>query len=216
VKVLRIVVGAVVLSVGAPALAGTSGSAGGAAVPATMSLSRSGHVSYQGCPAQNVELTVMVSARTFGLGQNVRYMVRLHNLSAKACLGVTQSGPVQSGPTQPGPTQPGPRGSLSFALGPCGSLPLWITNSRGARVYPDAGGISCPLLLGPRLFGHATLRLAGTWDRVEGARRPARIPTPAPPGRYRLSVGGVASVPFTLANSLPLAALTTKDSGAPA
>jgi hypothetical protein len=205
------VVGAVVLSVGALAVAPTRCLAGGASRPAPMSLSRSGHVSYQGCPARAVELTVTVSARAFGLGQDVRYMVRLHNLSARECLG-----PAQPGPAQPGPAQPGPRGSLSFALGPCGSLPLGITNARGGRVFPGSGGISCPLLLGPALFGHATLRMSGTWDRVEGGLRPARIPTRAPPGRYRLVVGGVVGVPFTLTNALPLAALTTKDSVAPA
>jgi hypothetical protein len=203
---LHVVVGAVVLSVGALAGAPTRSAAGGASRRASMSLSRSGHVSYQGCPARAVELTVTVSARAFGLGQDVRYMVRLHNLSARECLG----------PAQPGPAQPGPRGSLSFALGPCGSLPLGITNARGGRVFPGSGGISCPLLLGPALLGHATLRMSGTWDRVEGGLRPARIPTRAPPGRYRLVVGGVVSVPFTLTNALPLAALTTKDSVAPA
>jgi hypothetical protein len=211
VRVLRVVVGAVVLSVGALAVVPTRSLAGGASRQAPMSLSRSGHVSYQGCPARAVELTVTVSARAFGLGQDVRYTVRLHNLSARECLGAAQFGPAQ-----PGSPRPLPRGSLSFVLGPCGSLPLEVTNARGERVFPNTGGISCPLLLGPPLFGHATLRTTGMWDRVEGGLRPARIPTPAPPGRYRLVVGGGISVPFTLTNALPLAALTTKDSVAPA
>ncbi len=214
-RVLRVVVGAVVLSVGALAVAPTRSLAGGASRQTPMSLSRSGHVSYQGCPARSVELTVTVPARAFGLGQDVRYTVRLHNLSARECLGAAQSG-LQPGPRSPALPSPSLRGSLSFVLGPCGSLPLGVTNARGERVFPNTGGISCPLLLGPPLFGHATVRMTGTWDRVEGGLRPARIPTPAPPGRYRLVVGGVVSVPFTLTNALPLAALTTKDSVAPA
>jgi hypothetical protein len=193
------------LGLGSLAPAGMSAAAGTAPQRVASPLSRSAHVAYQGCPSKDVVLTVTLSARTYGLGQNVHYMVRLHNLSATRCAGATPAAP--GGPLRVGP--------LSVALGPCGSLPLWITDSRRAPVFPNTGGVSCPLLLGPPLAPHATLRTAGTWDRVEGGLRPARIPRPAPPGRYQLVVGRGVSLPFTLTNAPSVAALTTDTLGDP-
>ncbi len=197
--VVRAKTGVVLLGLGALALAPTSGTAGATTHRAPAALSRTGHVSYQGCPARDVELTVTLSARTYGLGQNVHYMVRLHNLSAETCAGV--GAPAIS-------LLPGRTGSGLLELGGCGSLPLAITDAHGAQVFPDTGPIACPVVLGQALAPHATLRLSGTWNRVEGGLRPARIPRPAPPGRYRLAVDTVVSLPFTLTNAPPVAALT--------
>ncbi len=169
---------------------------GAASHPAPTTISRSAHVAYAGCPAKDVELTVTLPTRTFGLGQNVHYQVRLHNLSATACRNGT--------PTHP---ELGPPG---LQLGPCSSMPLSIENARNTQVFPDAGGLACPALLGPPLAPHATLRAIGTWDRVEGAVRAGHIPMPAPSGRYRLVIGRVVSVPFTLTDAPPTADLTAR------
>jgi len=141
---------------------------------------------------------VTLSARTYSLGQNVHYAVRVHNLIATTCPGGARSVPAL----------PGRSPLPALQLGPCSSLPLSIENARGEQVFPDAGGIACPMLIGPSLAPRATVRALGTWDRVEGILRPAHIPTPAPAGRYHLVIGGV-SLPFTLTNDAPAAALTS-------
>jgi hypothetical protein len=205
---LAVVAAVVALGAGALVFAGASdaaSAASGATVRVSTSNSRSAHVSYQGCPAKDIALTLALSARSYGLGQVVRYVVRVHNLSAKSCGGgqlPTSARPGQSGPLP------------SIGLGPCGPLPLSIRNARGAQVFPSVGNLACPVLMGQALTAHATLRASGTWDRVEGGLRPARIPTPAPPGRYRLVVGGV-SVPFTLTNAPPAAALAARTAAPP-
>jgi hypothetical protein len=188
--------------VAAVATTGADGFSGAATHRASTTTSQSAHVSYGSCPAKDVELTVMLSARTYAVGQSVRYAVRLHNLSAKTCVAGAQFAPAYR-------TYPA-QGSSSLEVGPCSSLPLSIENGRGEQVYPDVGGIACPMLMGPSLAPHATLRTTGTWDRVEGSFRPAHIPTQAPAGRYRLSVGRATGVPFTLTNALPAAALTAQ------
>ena len=165
-----------------------------------IAISRSAHVPYAGCPAKDVELTVTLPARTFGLGQNVHYLVRVHNLSAKTCPGGARSVPAL----------PGRSPLPALQLGPCSSLRLSIENARNSQVYPDTGGVACPLLIGPSLAPHATVRALGTWDRVEGTLRPAHVPTPAPPGRYRLVVGEVVKVPFTLTDAPVTAAVTAR------
>jgi hypothetical protein len=199
--VARAKVGVVVLGLAALVLAESSAAAGAATQRAPTAPSRSAHVAYQGCAAKDVELTVTLSARTYGLGQNVRYMVRLHNRSATRCPG--EEAPAVS-------VLPGPSGPGSLEFGRCGSLPMSIRNTHGAQVFPDTGAIACPMMIGQALAPHATLRFSGTWDRVEGGLRPTRIPRPAPPGRYRLVIDGVVSLPFTLTNAPPVAALTAR------
>ena len=192
--------GVVALGIAALAAVGPSGPAGAATQRIPSTVSRSAHVPYQGCPAKDVELTVTLSARTYGLGQNVHYLVRLHNLSAKVCPGGALSVP----------SLPGASPLPALQLGPCGSLPVAVENARGAPVFPDTGGLACPVLLGATLTAHETLRTLGTWDRVEGSLRPAHLPTSAPAGRYRLLIGGVVTVPFTLTDAPPTAALSAR------
>jgi hypothetical protein len=196
---LRTGAGVIALLAAAVVTTGAGGVTGAATARASTIVSRSAHVSYEGCPAKDVELTVTLSARTYAVGQNVHYWVRLHNLSAKTCIDGAKFAPVDAA-----------RGPSSLDIGPCSSLPLSIENTRSEQVYPDAGGIACPMLLGPSLTPHATLRTTGTWDRVEGSFRPVHIPAPAPPGHYRLFVGHAAGVPFTLTDVLPAAALTAR------
>jgi hypothetical protein len=197
VKVVGRVLGVVGLVIAALAAVGTPGAATRLA-PST--ISRSAHVPYEGCPAKNIVLTVTLSARTYAIGQNVHYLVRLHNLSAKVCPGGPRSVPPL----------PGASPLPALQLGPCSSLPLSVENARGAQVFPDTGGLACPVLLGPSLKAHQTLRSLGTWDRVEGSLRPAHLPTAAPAGRYRLVLGGVVKVPFTLTDAPPRAALSAR------
>jgi hypothetical protein len=200
VKVVGRVLGVVALAIAALAGVGPRGTAGATTHRVPSTISRSAHVPYEGCPAKDVELTVTLSARTYGIGQDVHYLVRLHNLSAKVCPEGARSVP----------SLPGASPLPALQLGPCSSLPLSVENARGAQVFPDTGGLACPVLLGPSLKAHQTLRARGTWDRVEGSLRPARLPTPAPAGRYRLVLGGVVTVPFTLTDAPPTAALSAR------
>ena len=76
-------------------------------------------------------------------------------------------------------------------------------------MFPATEGLACPVLLGPSLKAHGAAA-PGTWDRVEGSLCPAQLPTPAPVGRYRLVLGGVVKVPFTLTDAPPTAALSAR------
>jgi hypothetical protein len=142
-------------------------------------------VAYHTCPAADVELTATVSRSSYGAGQTVAYQVALHNLSGRTCAGGS------SLPTLPG--QPG-----RLAIGLCGDVPVRILDAKGAPVFPGSESISCPVLLGPPLPAHGTLRASGTWNQEEGGVRPARTATAAPRGRYRLVVGASLQVPFAL------------------
>jgi hypothetical protein len=193
--VVRAGFGVVVLAVAVLTGVGTE-PVGAASHRVPTTISRSAHVAYADCPAKDVELTVTLPSRTYGLGQNVHYLVRLHNLTARTCNTGTPAQPELGPPV--------------LALGPCSSMPLSIKNARNTQVFPDAGGIACPALLGPSLAPHATLRATGTWDRVEGALRSAHIPMPAPAGRYRLVIARAVSVPFTLSDAPPTADLTAR------
>jgi hypothetical protein len=188
------------LGIAVLAALGPNGTTGAATHGTPSTISRSAHVPYEGCPAKDVELTVTLLARTYGIGQNVHYLVRLHNLSAKVCPGGARSVP----------SLPGASPLPALQLGPCSPLPLSVENARGTQVFPDTGGLACPVLLGPSLAPHETVRASGTWDRVEGSLRPAHLPTPAPAGRYRLAIGGVVEVPFTLTDAPPTAALSAR------
>jgi hypothetical protein len=185
----------VVLALAVLATAGTD-PAGAVTHRAPTTASRSVHVAYAGCAAKDVELTVTLSARSYGLGQNVHYLVRLHNLSAKACSNGTPAHPELGPP--------------ALQVGPCSAMPLSIENVRGTQVFPDSGAFACPALLGPPLTPHGTLRATGTWDRVEGAFGPAHVPKAAPVGRYRLAIGRLVSVPFALTDAAPTADLSAR------
>jgi hypothetical protein len=192
------------LTIAAAGLAGLAGFAAFGAVPAQATtaqrpLTVSAHVPYEGCPAKDVVLSVTLSQRTYGLGQNVGYRIRLHNQSSQTCAPAGL------------PTTSAPHGlALGPALtGPCSAFPVVIEDHRGAQVSPGAEAISCPALMGPALAPHGTLTAHSSWDRVEGGdRRPARFPSPAPAGTYHLVVDGHVSLPFTLSNAAVPASFT--------
>ena len=165
-------------------------------------VTRSVHVAYASCPVKDVVLTLSVPQRSYGPGQVVRYRVALHNTSGRVC------GYGGSTSSRPGPTLPGVvAGAL---LGPCGPLPASIVDAKGHVVSPGVGAISCPVILGPPLAAHATVSTTGTWDQtVGGGLRPARRGSPAPPGTYRIVIGGKVSLPITVSGVTPSPGVTS-------
>ena len=164
-------------------------------------VTRSAHIAYENCPAKDVVLSLSVPRHTYATGQPVTYRVSLHNESGRRC---TVPG------AQPSSLLPNANASslgvtqLGFLLGPCSPLPLTIDNAKGVEVFPGPEAISCPAFQGPPLAARATISTTGTWDQVVGGGlRPARLPTPAPAGLYRIEVGTKVSVPISLVGGPP-------------
>jgi hypothetical protein len=161
----------------------------GASSPGGPAVTRSGHIAYLGCRAADVVLRVSVPHSSYGPGQPVRYRVSLHNVSAHSC-------------TAPGAPARASNAPVSELLGPCGQLSVVVDNAHGLDVYPGPEAISCPAYLGPVLAAHGTLAASGTWDQSEGpligGRLHSHVIRHAPPGRYRIMIGGAVSVAVTL------------------
>jgi hypothetical protein len=157
---------------------------------------RSARVGFEGCRVGQVVLSVSVPARPILLRTPLRYSVRLHNTGQTAC-----------GP--PGTQLPGAARGLT--VGPCGLLPVFVSDHSGRMVYPGPINYMCvrmsPIHLGPGTTASAT----GTWVQVEhpGTGGGSPCTSQAPPGRYRLTVasstgnsGGPSArvvVPFSIA-----------------
>ena len=197
---------AVLLTTAAPPAA-----AADKATTTSPAVTRSAHIAYEGCPAKDVVLSVSVGHDTYLTGQLVTYRVSLHNESGRRC---TVPGD-QASILLPNANSSSPAGGqLGYLLGPCSSLPLTIDNSKGVQVFPGPEAVSCPNFLGPPLGAHATISTTGTWNQmVGGGLRPARVPTLAPPGRYRIMVGSKVGVSVTFVG--PQAAPGVTSAGRP-
>jgi hypothetical protein len=155
------------------------------AAPPGHPLTRSAHVAFDGCPAKAVTLTVTIPAGP-APSAPVRYDVTVHNRGNTACGTAFRSGPPAAG---------------RFAVGPCSSMPATFVNALGVDVYPGQAAFFCPLITGPYIAPHATVRATATWPGTEDvATRPGGPSQlrPAPPGAYELVVDNAVEVPFTL------------------
>jgi hypothetical protein len=184
-----------------PAAAATHATTTTTSTSAPSAVTRSAHIAYENCPAQDVVLSVSVPRHTYAIGQPVTYRVSLHNESGRRCsVPGSQASSLlpNASASSLNVTQ------LGFLLGPCSPLPLTIENAKGVEVFPGPEAISCPAFQGPPLAAHTTISTTGTWDQmVGGGLRPARVATPAPAGLYRIKVGSKVSVPITLVGVPP-------------
>ncbi len=136
-----------------------------------VSLSFSGS---SGCPASSVLATVRVSRLVLHPGQTLMVSATVHNVGPTPC---------PYGGRAPTSTQ---------MLGPCGVLSLEILNAEHRDVWPGDLVFNCPALFNEEVQAGASFRAAGGWNPSSDPGRPA------PPGRYRLIVGGHLSFGITL------------------
>jgi hypothetical protein len=155
-----------------------------AAAARSATITRSAHLSFENCNTQHITLSVTVPRHAFTPDEPVTFAVRLRNTGGTNC----------GAP----PAQLVPRAGRSLTVGPCGILPVVVRNARGVNVYPSPVSPSCPADLGLRLGPHRSASTTGSWDQTEYLGRPATTQQ-APPGTYRLVVGGAVTVPVTLA-----------------
>ena len=156
-----------------------------AAAASSATITRSAHLSFQNCNAHHITLSVTVPRHAFTPDQPVTFAVRLRNTGATGC-GAQLSRAV-----------PFPQAGRSLTVGPCGILAVVVRNTSGVNVYPSPVIPSCPAELGFRLGPHSSAATTGSWDQTEYLGRPVTTQQ-APPGTYRLVVGGAVTVPITL------------------
>jgi len=170
----------------AAAAAGVGSAPAGASPPRT--ITRSTTVSYAGCPAGAVTLSLRVPRNPVPAGRPVRVTVTLHNASPRAC-----------GPNGSTVTVTGAPSLRSALLNPCGALPLAFDDERNMQVYPPFEAIGCPVLVAPKLEGGSSVTASEAWNQIiGGAGRPARRPQPAPRGTYHVVVGTALRAPIVL------------------
>lgn len=168
-----------------------------AATPAKpVTITRSAHLAFEGCNARHIVLTVTVQSKPFPSDKPVTLAVRLANTGGTPC----------GTPANQHAALPAHR---SLNVGPCGNLSLVVRTTQGTDVFPGKAVFFCPEERGVGIGAHSTVRTTADWDLVAyttsatSATSPQGPPQPghAPPGRYRVTVAGVVSVPITLAPS---------------
>ena len=163
-------------------LCGCTPSAAAATRPAA--ITRSAHLRFENCNAQHVILSVTVPHHAFTPEQAVTFAVRLRNTGGTTC-----GAPL---------AQHVPHARQTLTVGPCGTLPVVVRNPRGLDVYPGPVAYSCPAEFGFRLGPYSTAETTGSWNQTDVLGSPATTQQ-APPGTYRLVVGGAVTVPVALA-----------------
>jgi hypothetical protein len=186
------------LLIGAAALAALAELGGGVAYAAAAvsapTITRSAHVSFGTCNAQQITLSVTVPSHAFKPGQPVTYTVQLRNTGSTTCGAQLAKGV--------------PQARHQLTVGPCGPLPLEVRNARGVNVYPGPAVFHCPEETGFELGPHSQARATGSWSQAaylgspshqqpEQPQQPLQ-PRQASPGSYRLTVDQAVTVPLTL------------------
>jgi hypothetical protein len=127
-----------------------------------------------GCPAASLHATVRVSRLVLRPGQSLMVSATVHNVGSRPC-------PYNG--MAPTSTQ---------GMGPCGVLSIEVLNSRHRDVWPGALLFSCPAQFFEEIQPGASITAAGDWNPSSDAGGRA------PPGRYRVIVGGHLSFGITL------------------
>jgi hypothetical protein len=155
-----------------------------AAIPVTAgSVTRSAHVSFEGCNARHIILSVTILRHPFRPGQQVPYTVRLRNTGSTTCGAE--------------PTQGVPQARHRLTVGPCGIVSATVRNSRGIGVFPGPAIFGCPEESGFRLGAHSTAQVTTSWTQVAYVGSPPTAGQ-APPGTYHLVIDHAVTVPVTL------------------
>lgn len=165
------------------------GLAGGAAYAAAAAsapnVTRSAHVAFENCNAQQITLSVTVPRHAFTPGQPVAYTVRLRNSGSTTCGAQLAKGV--------------PQARHRLTVGPCGPLPLEVRNARGVDVYPGPAVFNCPEETGFQLGPHSQAQTTGSWSQAAYLGSPSDPqPKQASPGSYRLTVDQAVTVPLSL------------------
>jgi hypothetical protein len=126
------------------------------------------------CAKNALEARVTIPRLEFAPAQEVTVHATVRNVSAEAC-----SFPASHG----GPD----------TMGPCGSVSMEIESTNGANVWPGTVPYMCPNMTSFSLPAGGHFAATGSWDQ-----RTATDPHQAPPGRYRLIVGGSLSFSITI------------------
>ncbi|HEX4127688.1 MAG TPA: hypothetical protein VHX67_08950 [Acidimicrobiales bacterium] len=169
----------------AAAYAAPAGAAARASARAAATTTRSAHIPFEGCNARRISLSVTIPTHAYTPTQQVTFTVRLRNTGATAC-----GSPL---------ARHVPQARQKLTVGPCGTLALVVHNDRGLEVYPGPGVFHCPEETGFQLGPHATAETTATWSQaVYLGRQSEAVPGHAPPGTYRLLLGGAVTVPVTL------------------
>jgi|SRR6516162_1385667 hypothetical protein len=128
---------------------------------------KSGFVTLGSCSGRAVRLRATIPQSAFPPGQTVYVTATVRNVSTRTCVF-------------------GGTGTRSLFLGPCGSLPMAVYNRAGTEVWPGRIAPSCPEI-GPTTLQPGSPAIAtGQWPQTMGFANPR----PAPPGKYRLVIGG--------------------------
>lgn len=158
-----------------------------AASSSSATITRSAHVALENCSAQHVVLSVTIPRRAFAPTEEVSFTVLMRNTGSTTCGAALAPHVIQA--------------RARLTVGPCGSLPLAVHNSRGVSVYPGPATYFCPDERGFRLGPRSSAQATGYWNQSEllgTAAAPAK-PQHAPPGTYQLVVDRAVTVPVTLA-----------------
>jgi hypothetical protein len=154
-------------------------------------ITRSVHIAFENCNAQHITLTVTAPTHSFTPAQPVIVRVQLRNSGSSPC-GAAPAGSV-------------PQAHHALTVGPCGPLSLTVRTARGVAVYPGPVVFHCPEETGFELAPHGTARASASWNQVAyPASSASQVKAPpleqAPPGSYRITVGGAVTVPIRLAD----------------
>jgi hypothetical protein len=178
-------VGAIAATLAAVAIAAYAAPPAAGATPAP-TITRSAHVTYANCSAQQILLTVTVPRHAFTPTQRVPVTVRLRNTGGTTC-----GAPLAKGV---------PEAHQTLTVGPCAALSMVVRSSRGVDLYPGPAVFHCPEETGFQLGPHSTAQTTAYWSQVAYLGPSSDLRTrQAPPGTYRVTVDQAVSVPVTLA-----------------
>ena len=178
-----------------PAAPAPASAANQAKATTRTTITRSAHIVFENCNAQDITLSVTAPTHPFTPAQPVVVRVQLRNSGSTPC-GAAPAGNV-------------PEAHHALTVGRCGPLSLTVRTARTARtarglaVYPGPVVFHCPEETGFVLAPHSTARASASWSQMAyPASSASQVKAPpferAPLGSYRITVGGTVSVPIRL------------------
>jgi hypothetical protein len=168
----------------------------GASTATRAGSTRSAHVAFGSCNAQDIVLSVTAPRHAFRPTEQVAVTVRLRNAGSTTC-----GSPL---------ARRVPEAHHALSIGPCGTMQLTVRNESGVAVYPGPLDFFCPEESGFRLGPHSSSQATAYWNQTAyvgtgtgtGSQTTAKQQHAAP-GTYRLTVDGAVSVPVSLISNAP-------------
>ena len=137
------------------AVAGASGTKGGARAAAPK-LAQLGHATFWECPSKTTQLLVAVNTLTLHPGATLTITFTVRNGAATAC---NYTAPYAG--AAPGPT------ATTLQAGPCGSVGFEIFGPHHTNVWPGVQVVNCPALGFAQLPANGTVSGSGTWNQTK-------------------------------------------------